>query len=84
MIDYLANILKTHQECHIVLKTIQNEMIATVGNFITDNLSCKVRESHYFSILADDAADVSNKENLSVVITYTDATRTIREEFIGF
>ena len=67
-----------------VSKTIQNEMIAVVGKFITDHLSREIRESRYFSILADEAADVSNKENLSVVIRYVDETKTIREEFLGF
>ena len=67
-----------------ISKTIQNEMIAVVGKFITDHLSREIRESRYFSILADEAADVSNKENLSVVIRYIDGTKNIREEFIGF
>ena len=35
-----------------ISKTIQNELITTVGK--------------YFSILADEAADISNKENMSI------------------
>ena len=49
-----------------VSKTIQNEMIAIVGKYITDHLSREIRESRYFSIIADEAANVSNKENLSL------------------
>ena len=67
-----------------VSKTIQNEMITTVGNFITNKLSREIRDSKYFSILADEAADVANKEHLSVVIRFVDSTKTIREEFLGF
>ena len=37
----------------------------------------------YISILADEAADISNKENLSMVIRFVDSTKTIREEFVG-
>ena len=36
-----------------------------------------------FSVLADEAA-VSNKENLSLVVWFVDASRNIREEFLGF
>ncbi|PFX15723.1 hypothetical protein AWC38_SpisGene20057 [Stylophora pistillata] len=32
----------------------------------------------------DEAADVSNKENISIVIRFLDTTKTIREEFIGY
>ena len=37
-----------------------------------------------FSILADEAADISNKENLSVVVRFVDSSRSIREAFVGF
>lgn len=47
-------------------------------------LSCKVRESKYFSILPDEAADISNKGHLSVVIRFVDSEKNIREEFVGF
>ncbi|KAK2569726.1 hypothetical protein P5673_005563 [Acropora cervicornis] len=46
-------------------------MITTLGKYISNNLSREVRESNYFPILADEAADISNKEHLSV-------------EFVGF
>ncbi|XP_048585921.1 52 kDa repressor of the inhibitor of the protein kinase-like [Nematostella vectensis] len=32
----------------------------------------------------DEAADIANKENLSVVIRFLDSTKNFREEFIGF
>ena len=43
-------------------------MITTIGRYILDKLSGEVKESKYFSILADEAADISNKESLSVVL----------------
>jgi len=67
-----------------ISKTIQNEMITTLGKYIIDNLSREIRECKYFSILADEAADVSNKENLSIVLRFVDKNQTIREEFVGF
>ena len=59
-------------------------MIATVGAIIVNNLSQEIRDSKCFSIMSDEAADISNKENLSVVIRFLDSTKTVREEFVGF
>ena len=67
-----------------ISKTIQNEMITTVGAIIVNNLSQKIRDSKYFSIMSDEAADISKKENLSVVIRFLDSSKTVREEFVGF
>ena len=66
-------------------KTIQNEMITTVGKYLLDKLPCEMKGSKYFSILADEAADISNKENLSIVIRFVDASNSIREaDFVGY
>ena len=65
-------------------KTIQNEIISTVSARIISKLSEEIRCSILFSVLADEAADVSNKENLSLVVRFVDASRNIREEFVGF
>ena len=39
-----------------ISKTIQNEMIITVGAVIVNNLSRKIRDSKYFSTTSDEAA----------------------------
>ena len=67
-----------------ISKTIQNEMITTVGAIMLNNLSQLISDSKYFSIMSDEAADISNKENLSAVIRFLDCTKTVREEFVGF
>ena len=56
-------------------KTIQNEIVSTVGAHIISKLSEEIRCSILFSVLADEAADVSNKENLSLVSVFTTATK---------
>ena len=55
-----------------------------MGSFITSKISTEIKFTKYFSILADEAADISNKENLSLVLRYVDSSKNIREEFIGF
>ena len=49
-------------------KTIQNEIIETVGNYISSEIIAEVKQSIMFSVMAGEAADVSNKENLSLVL----------------
>ena len=88
-IDSGDQTLKHHQETAprnstYISKTIQNEMITTVGALIVNNLSQEIRDSKYFSIMSDEAADISNKENLSVVIRFLDSAKTVRKEFVGF
>ena len=88
-IDSGDKILKKHFEtaprnATYRLKTIQNEMIETVGNYIVSKIMAEVSESKIFSVMADKAADVTNKENLSLLIRFVDSSHNIREEFVGF
>ena len=65
-------------------KTIQNEIIETVGAYILSKIVAEVNSSKMFAIMADEAADFSNKENLSLVLRFVDSSANIREEFVGF
>ena len=62
-------------------KTTQNEMIDCVGNWIRQKLINEVKEASFFSILADETTDYSNKEQLILVIRFVDNDNQIREEF---
>ena len=64
-------------------KTVQNEIIETVGKHIVSKIVEEIRMSKIFSIMANEAADISNKENLSLVLRFVDSARN-REEFVGF
>ena len=59
-------------------KTIQNEIIETVGAYILSKIVAEVNSSKMFAIMADEAADVSNKENLSLVLHFVDSSANIR------
>ena len=58
--------------------------ISNCGDFITDSIISEVKQSKYFSILADEAADCSNKEQMSLVLRYVDKKNNIREYFVQF
>ncbi len=64
-------------------KTTQNEIIQICGEKILSRLCREIRDAKFFSILADEAADVSNTEQMPLVIRFVDSDSSIREEFLG-
>ena len=52
--------------------------------FITlGKLSSEIKDSKHFSILADEAADISNKENLSILIRFVDALKPFERNLLA-
>ena len=49
-------------------KTSQNDLISCCGQSITELVVRKIKENRFFSILADEASDCSNQEQLPLVI----------------
>ena len=65
--------------------TIQNELISILGEQIRESIVNQIPfDAPYFSILADEVTDVSNREQLSLVIRFVDSDGNIHEEFLGF
>ena len=64
-------------------KTIQNELIEICGDIIRYKILTKIRQAKYFSIIADEATDVSNDEQLSISIRYVDDSSPT-EVFVAF
>ena len=80
----LENHLKTcSKNASYISKTSQNELICCCGKFIKDSLIKDIKESKFFSILADEASDCSNQEQLSLVLRFVDKDGEIREDFSG-
>ena len=65
-------------------ETIQNEIIDTLGNYISSKIITEVKKSRMFFIMADEAADFSKKEKLSLVLCFVDSSKNIPEDFVGF
>ncbi|XP_050302787.1 uncharacterized protein LOC126740703 [Anthonomus grandis grandis] len=64
---------------------IQNEIISICGDVIKADCIKNVKISQAYSILADQTANISGKEQLSVGIRYFDEeTSNIEEVFLGF
>ena len=66
-------------------KTIQNELIDVCDHIIRTRILNEVRDAPFFSIMADEATDAANKEQLAISVRYVkEATRSIEERFLGF
>ena len=65
-------------------KTTQNELIEICGNLIRRKICDEIKQAQYFSILANEACDVSNVEQMPIVLRFVDSEASIREEFLGF
>ena len=54
-------------------------MIKCCGDFIQDTITAEVKKNKFFTILADDASDCSNKEQMSLVLRFVDSDFNIRD-----
>ena len=85
--------LKEHLESFMwnatyISPKIQNEIVATCGDIIVEDITNRITHSGFFSILADETTDVAGMAQLSVCIRYVDSVEMesyrVREDFIGF
>ena len=65
-------------------KTIQNQLIAVCGKkLIIQSILQEIRVASLFSIMADEATDASNKEQLAVCIRYVNSSTLKIENAFG-
>lgn len=62
---------------------IVNEIITIMGNSVLRQILCQIKTSSWFSIIADEATDISRKEQMSLSIRWTDNNYDVYEECIG-
>ena len=65
-------------------KTTQNEIIACAGELIQADISRRVREAKWYSIMADETSDTARLEQATVIVRYVDESGSIHEDFVGF
>ena len=66
---------------------IQNKIIEISGEMVGENIVRACNDSEYFSLIGDEATDVSTQEQVSVCVMFvecTDGKVILREEFLGF
>ena len=62
---------------------VQNEIFKIMYLEILRRVSKTIRENKYFTIMADETTDCSNKEQLVLVLRWIDTALTAHEEFMG-
>ena len=66
-------------------KTTQNELIGICGQMIQSAILRRVRAAGVYSLMADEATDVANQEQLSIFIRFVDkSTMKVDERFMTF
>ena len=66
-------------------KNIQNQLIDVCGSIIQSTVLNRVKAAKIYSIIGDEATDVSNKEQLAIYIRYVQqSTVKIEERFLTF
>ena len=64
---------------------IQNQIISVLADQIRNKIITNVKSARWFSVIADEVTDSSNKEQLTLVLRYVDNdSMLIREDFVGF
>ena len=63
---------------------IQNELIECCRDLIVEQLVGEVKESRYYSILADEATDCSMKEQLALIFRFVDKNTTLGKNLYPF
>ena len=58
---------------------IVNEFIALMGNVVLHELLSEIRVANIFSLIADEASDVSHKEQLCITVRWVDSFFQIHE-----
>ena len=64
-------------------KTIQNEIIETCGELITEKIVSEIKDAKFFTVSADEATGCSNVEQMAIVLRFVDNFFKVREEFLG-
>ena len=64
-------------------KEIQNQIIIICGDVIRNKLLDNIRKAKFFAVIADEATDSSNSEQLSIIFRFVE-NGVPQETFLGF
>ena len=71
------------QQREYISPEIINEIITGMGQYILRQLLWDIKNSLCFSILADEATDISHHEQMSISIRWVDCSYNIHEDILG-
>ena len=62
---------------------IQNELIQLMSLSILRSIASSVQGAYFFTLMADECVDVSNKEQLVICLRWVDCYLDVHEDFLG-
>ena len=62
---------------------IQNEMLEAMALGLLRKISANIQSATFYTIMADETADISNKEQLVTCIHWVDENFVVHEDFLG-
>lgn len=65
-------------------KTIQNEILHCISDYIDDYVRNEINETAFFSIQIDDTTDITQTSQCSLIIRYVNSEGIVVERFLGF
>ena len=84
-IKILENLLQNApQNAKYTSPDVQNELIEGSRNLTVEQLVREVKESRYYSIMADEATDCSMKEQLALDFRFVDKQITLKQNLYPF
>ena len=54
------------------------------GEVVTETLVDEIKHANFFTVLADEATDCSNVEQMAIALRFIDNLFKVREQFLGF
>eukprot|EP00794_Sanderia_malayensis_P010544 gene10544-11661_t len=65
--------------------SFENDTVITIcDEVILQKITSEIKEAKFFTILNDEAVDVSNVKQMPIVLRYVDRESQIRDSFVGF
>jgi len=83
----LRRFLKKEGGQHYLSNTIQNKLLSSMSKLISDSIISSINFSKYFAIIVDSTSDISNQEQLTIVVRFVSFKNNqfkIHEHFLGF
>lgn len=65
-------------------KTIQNELIECISDYVCNQIKKEVNETDFFSLQIDDATDVGQNCQCSIIVRFVTSHGKLVERFLGF
>nr|XP_047133848.1 uncharacterized protein LOC101240817 [Hydra vulgaris] len=90
MQDHIQKIINKDIHDHYLGKSIQDEIIDTIGQAVLQEIIARIKSAKYFAVILDCTPDISHQEQMSMVLryvadgTHSDVPAGIYEHFIKF